>query len=244
MLLDLMSPYNQIPVNVKAINIFGLACATYWATLADIFPRVISKKYDSLISSGGYFTVDREYVQNRTSLTLEYQYACDLTLERVGVLAVNPDNSDSISISMDRMFEILAESDAKVLDKVRKQAKVKKTDEAEAKRIGMINTLAAYSATLAHTPAVQEAYKLWITAMVESKKAKISKPVIDLFHQEMCSFTQDSETQIKILHEATASGYTNASWVINSMQRSKPTPATRIAQPQKAFTGIDTSEVF
>ena len=158
MLLDIMSPYNQIPVNVKAINVFGLGCATYWATLADIFPRVISKKYDALIQSGGYFTVDREYIKNRTSLDQDYQYACDLTLSRAGVLAINPVDPNSISISMDRMFEILAESDAKVLEKIKKQAKIKKTDEAAAKRKGKIANFTAFTSTLSHTPEVQQAY--------------------------------------------------------------------------------------
>lgn len=238
MLLDIMSPYNQIPVNVKAVQIFGLPCAAYWAVLADIFPRVVQKKYDELVTSG-YFTVDRKYVESRCGINPEEQIAYDKGLERTGVLAVNPDNPDMLAISMDAMFEILAEDDAKVLEKVRKKAKTKATDTAAGKRAGKISTFSAYAATLAHTPEVQDAYRLWITALVEGGKCAFSKTTVQLFHEAMTRYTSDPGTQIEILRQATASGYPNADWIINSLSKSYNTKGgARINTSQKQFIGV------
>ena len=128
MLLDIMSPYNNLMINTKMIKIFGLSTAAYFSVLAEILPRVVQKKYDELAGTG-YFTVDRGYIELRCGLTVEEQLAADAGLARAAVLISNPENPNQLSISMDNMFEILAEDDAKILDKIRKKAKTKKTDD-------------------------------------------------------------------------------------------------------------------
>ena len=46
MLLDVMSPYNNLMINTKMIKVFGLSTAAYSAVLMEIIPRVLQKKYD------------------------------------------------------------------------------------------------------------------------------------------------------------------------------------------------------
>ena len=249
MLLDIMSQYNQISVNTKAIKLFGLSTAAYFAVLTEIYPRVISKKLDEMLHDNGYFTVDRNYIESRCGLPIEDQYACDKGLARIGVLQVNPDHPDMLMISLDTMFVYLAEDDAKVLEQIRKKAKTKKSDEAVGKRQGMASMLSAYAATLTHVPEVQEAFRLWIVAMVDSGKAKMSKAVVQLFYETISSYTQDTQVQVNLLRAATASGYTNAEWVINSASGAR-TPikgvqatASRTGAVQKQFNGIS-SESF
>ena len=244
MLLDVMSSYNYVPVNTKAIKLFGLPTAAYFAVLADIYPRVVSKKLNELMNIG-YFTVDRSYVESKCGLSPEEQYTCDLGLERVGVVQINPQNRDMIGISMDTMFACLAENDVKLLDQLRKKAKTKKTDETAGKRAGQVKTFSAHACTLTHVPEVQEAFRTWVTAMVESGKAKMSKAVVELFYNAMSTYTQDPAVQCEILRQATMSGYTNAEWVISSLSRtSKTNSATRLNAPQKEFAGVDDSETF
>jgi hypothetical protein len=94
---------------------------------------------------------------------------------------------------------------------------------------------------LAHTPEVQEAYHLWITALVEGGKCAFSKTTVQLFHDAMARYTQDPTTQVEILKQAAASGYPNAEWVINSMQKKAigiRSAATYSTQEQKQFMGV------
>ena len=244
MLLDVMSSYHYIPVSVKVIEVFGLPAATYWAVLLDIMPRVVQKKLEELTTTG-YFTVDRGYVKDRCGLGLEEQYAADLGLARAGVLAVNPENPNSLSISCSAMAEIMLEDDRKVLEKISKKAKTKKTDEAAGKRIGKINTFTAFTSTLSHTPEVQEAYKLWVEAIIEGKKGNLTKGVIQIFHDTLTEFTQDPVQQVRIIREAAAAGYTNVSWVLPKQKpgystTSGSTVGTRLGGQQKQFTGVST----
>ena len=240
MLLDVMSPYNNLMINTKMIKVFGLNTAAYSAVLMEIIPRVLQKKYDEF-SKTGYFTVDRAYIESRCGLTVEEQLAADAGLARSGILITHPENPNQLSICMDFMFELLAEDDAKILDKVRKKAKTKKSDEAAAKRSGKISTFSAFAATLAHTPEVQEAYQLWITALIEGGKCAFSKTTVQLFHDAMTRYTSDPATQVEILKQAAASGYPNAEWIINSMQKKtgyQRSTATYSTTEQKQFAGV------
>jgi hypothetical protein len=240
MLLDVMSPYNNLMINTKMIKVFGLSTAAYFSVLSEILPRVVQKKYEELAGTG-YFTVDRGYIELRCGLTVEEQLVADAGLARSGILITHPENPNMLSISMDAMFEILAEDDAKILDKIRKKAKTKKTDEAAAKRSGKISTFSAFASTLAHTPEVQEAYQLWITALIEGGKCAFSKTTVQLFHDAMTRYTSDPATQVEILKQAAASGYPNAEWIINSMQKKtgyQRSAATYSTTEQKQFTGV------
>lgn len=239
MLVDIMSGHSYIMVNTKAVKIFGLTLATYWAVLADIYPRVIEKKLDELTSTG-YFELKREYVESQCGLKPEEQCAMDQALSRIGVLAVDPNNINRIAIDMSAMAEILLEDDTKVLKKFQKAAKSKKTDEAAAKRQGKVDMFSGFAATLTHDPGVQNAYKLWVEAIIEGKRTNLTKGMIQIFHETLSAFTTDPQYQIKLIREAAAAGYTNVSWVL---PKSRPayatiTPATRINAPQKESVGI------
>ena len=246
MYIDIMSKDSYLLVNKKMIKHFGLELSAYFSMLLEIYPRVVEKKLDSLMQTG-YFRLSRDYVERECGLKHDQQLALDQALIRLGVLQVNPEDPDLIGINIQQMMEYLIEDEPEALKKLEKKAKTKKTDEAAGKKAGKISTFSAYSATLAHTPEVQEAYRIWITALVEGGKCAFSKTTIQMFHEAMIKYTQDPRTQVEILRQAAASGYPNADWIINSMQKKQlgyTAPATRISVPQKVFNGIDTSEVF
>jgi hypothetical protein len=59
----------------------------------------------------------------------------------------------------------------------------------------------------------------------------------------MTRYTQDPAVQVEILKKAAASGYPNAEWIINSMQKrtgvyTAANSGTWINSPQKVFTGV------
>jgi hypothetical protein len=244
MFIDIMSKDSYLLVNKKMVKHFGLELSTYFAVLLDVYPQVLKKKLDTLMQTG-YFTLQRDYVERECGIPVAQQLALDQALIRLGVIQVNPDNPNEIAISVPQMAEYLLEDDMKVLEKLQKKAKTKKTDEAAGKRAGKISVFSGYAATLTHEPAVQEAYKLWITALVEGGKCAFSKTTVQMFHEAMTKFTQDPQQQVEILRQAAASGYSNADWVINSMKTQKratssvtKAPGTWVNAPQKQFTGV------
>jgi hypothetical protein len=57
----------------------------------------------------------------------------------------------------------------------------------------------------------------------------------------MTRYTSDPATQVEILKQAAASGYPNAEWIINSMQKKtgyQRSAATYSTTEQKQFAGV------
>ena len=240
MFIDIMSKDSYLLVNKKMVRYFGLELSTYFAVLLDVYPRVIEKKWDTLMATG-YFPLKREYVEKECGIPVAQQLALDQALVRLGVLQVNPENPNEIGINVQQMAEYLLDDDVKVLEKLQKKAKTKTTDIAAAKRQGKIATFTGFTATLSHTPEVQEAYKLWVEAIIEGKKGNLTKGVIQIFHDTLTEFTQDPATQVALIRQAAASGYTNVSWVLPKNRPTYgtvPVAGTRIGAQQKQFTGV------
>lgn len=240
MFIDIMSKDSYLLVNKKMIRYFGLELSTYFAVLLDVYPRVIEKKWDTLMATG-YFPLKREYVEKECGIPVEQQLALDQALIRIGVLQVNPENPNEIGINVQQMAEYLLDDDVKVLEKLQKKAKTKPTDVAAAKRQGKVATFTGFTATLSHTPEVQEAYKLWVEAIIEGKKGNLTKGVIQIFHDTLTEYTKDPATQVALIRQAAASGYTNVSWVLPKNRPTYGTASgvgTRIGIQQKQCTGV------
>lgn len=113
-----------ISVNQKAIKLFGLETATYFAVITQIVPRVAAKQ---TADEKGFFPIDRHYVEDQSGLTLEQQYHCDTILVKNGVLCESAETRDKISVDLKRYFSVLTETDAKVLDEIKKRAILSKS---------------------------------------------------------------------------------------------------------------------
>jgi hypothetical protein len=152
------------------ISIFGLNVAAYWAELLNIYPRVIKKKKEEVIQSNGFFTIDREYIKQRTSLEIADQVKCDKALVNVGAVAVDPEDPNFICISLNRMFEILSEDDMTVIMDIQKKAKSRKGSSAETKAAMIrMNLKKAFTETDSD---ILAAYHTWIDALMDGKSAQ------------------------------------------------------------------------
>lgn len=113
-----------ISVNQKAIKLFGLESATYFAVITQIVPRVAAKQ---TADERGFFPIDRHYVEDQSGLDLEAQYHCDSILVKSGILQESAESRDKICVDLKRYFSVLTETDPKILDDIRKKAILSKT---------------------------------------------------------------------------------------------------------------------
>lgn len=241
MLLDVMSPYSYLQVNTKMISIFGLNTAAYWAELLNIYPRVIKKKKDEVIQANGFFTIDREYIQQRTSLDLSEQAKCDKALVNVGALAVDEDNPNRICISLNVMLEILTEDDLTVISSFQKKAKAKRSTATETKqamiKMNLKKNIKSTDAELI------TAYHNWIDSIMDGKNY-LTKPAVEIFEKTVQSYSTSKQIQLKIIEIATVHGYKDATWAINMYSKDTKKPGTFIGVAQKQNVGIDPNSVF
>lgn len=113
-----------INVNQKAIKLFGLEAATYFAVITQIVPRVLVKQ---TADEQGFFPIDRHYVEEQIGLNLEQQYHCDTILVRNGILEESVDSRDKITVNLKQYFSVLTESDPKVLESIQKRSVLSKS---------------------------------------------------------------------------------------------------------------------
>lgn len=242
MLLDIMSPYSYLQVNTKMISIFGLNVATYWAELLNIYSRVIKKKKDEVIQSNGYFTIDRDYIKQRTSLDTADQLKCEKALVNIGSLAVDEDNPNKICISLNRMFEILSEDDTAVILDLQKKAKSRKSGSSTETKKFMISQNIKKAIVTADTD-LRAAYDAWVEALVEGK-GTLTKAGAEIFQRTVESYSTVKPIRLKIVEIATVHLYKDAQWAINMYERDSKNTGTRIGVVQKQNTGIDPNSVF
>lgn len=241
MLLDIMSPYSYLQVNTKMINIFGLNVAAYWAELLNIYPRVIKKKKDEVIQANGYFTIDREYIRQRTSLDLSEQTKCDKVLVNIGVLSIDEADPNKICISLNAMFEILSEDDAEAIVAIQKKAKAKKsTTKATKQDMIKFNLKKAIRDT---DEEVKNAYYNWIDSIMDGKNF-LTKQVVEIFESTVQAFSTSKVVRLKLIEIATVHNYRDANWAINIYNKDCKKPGTFIGVEQKQNVGIDPNSVF
>ena len=86
MLIELLSMDNYVSYNIKIAEIFGLHASIYLSELMNINDKAIRK---SKITGESYFTVDRNYIEKRTTLTKSEQLKIDESFKQIGLLIID-----------------------------------------------------------------------------------------------------------------------------------------------------------
>ena len=233
MYLDL---FDELRLNKRLVKIAGFEVAAYWAELQSILKQVVKKQ---TADEHGFFTLDRDYVERETTLTIAKQLKCDEKLLSLGVLLKDPENPNKISIAVNGMVAIITDEDT---TKLKKSGRTTADDRA-AKVAGIKATMK--KAIIDTDYNTRLAYERWIDGMVDAQNCKFTKAVVQLFEKTITEYTQDRDLRIKIIEIATTNSYKDATWAINRIYnpgKFTQTPATKLPE-QKICTGVST-EVF
>ena len=233
MYLDL---FDELRLNKRLIKIAGFDVAAYWAELQSILKQVVKK---NTADEFGFFTLDREYVEHETTLTVSKQLKCEEKLIAMGVIIKDPDSTNRIAISVNNMVEIITDEDTKKLRKSTKAAK----DEAKAAKLdGMkLNMKKALAET---DQELRAAYELWIDGMIDAQNCRFTRAVVQLFEQTVSSYTNDKSIRLKIIEIATVNSYRDATWAINKLPAQSRMVISQKAVDQKVCAGVSADTVF
>ena len=106
MLLDLLSMDNYASYNIKVAQIFGLHPPIYLNELLNINEKAVRK---SKITGEATFTIDRAYIEKRTTLTRAEQIKIDETFKEIGLLKVDESNQNVMSLDITTLTSIMSE---------------------------------------------------------------------------------------------------------------------------------------
>ena len=228
MYLDL---FDELRLNKKLVKIAGFEVAAYWAELQSILKQVVKK---GTADERGFFTLDRDFMERETTLTVTKQLKCDEKLISLGVMLKDPEDPNKISIAVNGMVAVITDEDTTKLKKTGKTSA-----DAKAAKISGIKTNMK-RAIFTQDAALRAAYERWVDGMVDAQNCKFTKAVVQLFEKTVTEYNPDKSVQLKIIEIATINSYKDATWAINKLRSpslfGKP-PATSLPE-QKICTGV------
>lgn len=217
MLTDLLCTDNYASFNVKAAHIFGLHTAVYLNEILNITQKAIQKRK----LTEGYVTIDRDYIQRRTTLDIAEQLAVDKKLAKVSVIEIASEKPDNIKLNIDTLANLVAVEDAALLKKIAKLSEVKSTTTAGVKmsqRQRTIQSLKGYF--VCSNEELLDAYRSWVDGVYASPKGFLSQKAVTLFQREVDDFAKgDLDLALKVVEIATVRGWKCAEWAINEFNK-------------------------
>lgn len=235
MFLDVLDKDNYGEFNITAAKLFGLDTAVYFTVIAQIAAKALKK--DKV--NDGFVTLDRDYIEERTTLDKKKQYKCDATLTKAGVLMEDEQNPDMIRLNAKQMVAILCNDDPDTLKDLAK-AKKGSTETAKAKKQeGMVLGLSRFITETDQD--VKAELVNWIRILAES--TRINKVTIENFQSEMNRYSTDKNTKLAIIKIAQANTYREFAWAQQIYEKTKK-PANGHLGEQKRATSLDTSLAF
>lgn len=210
MLIDLLGLDNYVSYNIKVAELLGLHCAIYISELMNINEKAVRKS----AMSNDYFTVDRKYIERRTTLSKAEQLSLDKVLIDVGILKVSDEKNNILQLNLSVLISLLNDNNEnivsdlkdmkKALDKFSKKGKTKDQQTCE--------VMKSYIETT--NPELYMAYCEWIDAVV-AKLHWMSKKAVVVAQQMIDDFSnRDLDVALKILELATVNGYKDVTWAI------------------------------
>jgi hypothetical protein len=230
--------FDELRLNKKLVKLAGFEVAAYWAELQSILKQVVKK---GTADEHGFFTLDRDFMERETTLTVTKQLKCDDILFNLGVLLKDLSDPNRISIAVNGMVAVIADEDTTKLKKTGKT-----TADAKAAKIAGIKATMK-KAILEDDLELRAAYERWIDGMVDAQNCRFTKAVVQLFEKTVTGYTTDKTLRLKIIEIATVNSYKDATWAINRIYNpgKYPTPSVAAKLPeQKICSGVSDKITF
>lgn len=248
MLLDLLNSANYIMINMDAIRIFGLDASVYLAELFNVYKKAKLKKKLVSAVDGDYFKVDRKYIEERTSLTLEKQLACDCNLEKIGMLSIYNNEADTIKLDVEMYASLIAGEDIKLTESISKKVKVVSPKGVRQKKSDSVRK-ALKEGILCSNEELLLALRGWVDSIFDGPSPYLSKNQIEIFQNELNNYTKgDLDLALKVVEIATIHSYKDCKWAINLIENSKNRSVRQSVRTtrQEVATqeGLDTNNIF
>lgn len=212
MVLDLLSTDMQISFNLKLAHRIGLHAAIYLGELLNINKKAVTK---NKVTDNGFFKIDRNYVEQRTTLTRPEQKELDETLKSLQVLKVDDANRDLININVDSITGLLLDDNDTLVDKVTQPVKKKRITKADVIRASLKEAITVTN------PELRAAYEEWIDAVI-SRQGWMSTASIKDGQELVDKYTnRDLDIALSVVRIGAINGWRDISWAINAYEKER-----------------------
>lgn len=208
-LFDLLSTDMYVSYNIRLAHILDLNSAIYISELLNINRKAIEK---NKLKEGGFFKLNRDYIEERTTLKKEDQKEIDTRLKSIKLIDIG-ESSDLLKLNIDVLTSIIL-GEKELVATVVQTAKRGRPSKQEI-------VIRALKANIETTNAeLRQAYEDWIDA-VSAKQGWMTKVHVIEGQNTLNNYntTRDLDIALNILKIATMGGYRDISWAINEYEK-------------------------
>ena len=223
MLFNLLSTDMYVSYNVKLAKILGLNSAIYISELININRKAIEKNK----LKDGYFKINRDYIEERTTLNKADQKDIDKSLNELKIISIG-ETTDMLKVDMDVLTSLIL-GDKKIIDNLTPSNLPKRGR--PSKQDLILRALKSNIET--SNTELRQAYENWIEAVC-AKNGWMTKvhvieaqKTIDNYNKE-----KDLDLALEIIKIATMGGYRDMNWAINDFIKNHKNSF----KPQPQFT--------
>ena len=219
MLFDILSTDMYVSYNVKIAHRIGLHTSIYLTELLNINRKALQKGkiyHEKDIFAGDFVKLDRNYIEQRTTLTKKEQKELDKILSEIGVLKISENSKDIVNLNMDAITALVIDDDESLESKFHLIIKQKTATKEDKITESLKNSLNIDNSEL------RAAFEGWIDSVVARNgwmsKASIAdaKKIIDDYSG------MDLDIALEVLRIAKCGGYRDIMWAINQYEKDKP----------------------
>lgn len=232
-LIPLLTMDNYISFNISLANTLGLKEAVYISELLNINDKAVRKSK----TTNDFFTVDRKYIQSRTTITEAEQLKIDKSLFELGLLKQSEENANTINLDINVLMSVVTADDAviadlrKIVSKLNKPKKLTKQDQEKELVKAVIKTT---------NVELRAAYEEWVDSVyaklgwMSRKAVTVAETLVDE------TADHDLDVALKILEIATVNGYKDITWAVKQYQENFQVSYRIKSQPkqQQRATGL------
>lgn len=243
-LFDLLSTDMYVSYNVKLAQVLDLQSAIYISELININRKAIEKNK----LKDGFFKIDRNYIESRTTLKREDQKNIDKNLKSIKLLEIG-ETLDLLKVNMDTLTGLLLGKKEIVAEVVQptKRGRPSKQEIVIRALKGNIET---------SNEELKIAYENWIDAVC-AKQGWMTKIHVIEGEKALNNYNKekDLDVALEILKIATLGGYRDIEWAIRDYEKknknisSRPgaIPQSQSSPPiytQKPRLAVNKDEIF
>ena len=212
MLVELLSQSNYQSFNIKLAHLLGLEPSIYLSTLIDINEKAYRK---NKIIEDGFFTIDRNYVEERTTLSKARQIKIEAELSRVGILQLS---NEYVKICLDILTSLVLEEN----ENIRKDlSNFRRAATAKSKGDYILESVKK-NIDVSLPKELQIAYSDWLES-VYSKFNFINKQTLFNAQKEVDNATnRNLDDALNIINIATANGWKDMKWAVKVYKERQP----------------------
>lgn len=213
MLIELLSMSNYGHFNIKLAQILGLETAIYLSEIMNINEKAIRKEK----IEEDFFTIDRNYIEKRTTISAKKQEEIEKTLLKIGILEKTQETSNTICLNINILTSILMNPDEKLIKNINKiikqNSKSPRMRKDEAIKQNLKNQIFTTNDELT------AAYGKWIEAVYD-KEGWMSTEAIVAAQEIIDNFSnRNLDLALNIIRIATINGYRDMSWAIKAYKK-------------------------